>query len=170
MTFTELHLPNVLIAELYGPMLVSLEPQRTSEGTGELDTISFLGSNEKQLTIIVNNQHEKYLSEGDLQFLTRLLSACKLHLGDIALVNKAGKDFTFERLASELSPSRVILFGVEADEIGLPFRFPHLKLQKHGSATFLQAPAISELENGSEKSKQHKSDLWNCLKQLFQIK
>jgi hypothetical protein len=52
---------------------------------------------------------------------------------------------------------------VEAQTIDLPFNFPKFQLQQFDQAVYLSAPSLKEIQ----KEKALKTELWNCLKNLF---
>src|SRR5690349_5354955 len=98
----KIRLPDFIIAELYKDSLVALEDAQTVEPPpqplpvvqlvetpGAENKIRYLGSNKKHVTIIVDVQETAFLPEDDLAFLTNILKACQLSLGDIAVVNLA---------------------------------------------------------------------------------
>ncbi len=125
-----------------------------------------LGSNAQRIAIIVHQPEFAFLPDGELQFLTTILTACKLGLGDIALINAAGRDAeSFTEQLDELGSEKVILFGVEPLGIGLPIHFPPFRLQAFNKRTYLHGPALPELES----DKNVKLQLWNCLKTLFAL-
>jgi hypothetical protein len=112
----------------------------------------FLGNNRKQVAIVVHSPGIPFLPDNQLQFLTKILEACRMNIGDIAIVNAA-----------------FLLFGLEPVAIKLPINFPVFRLQPYDACTYLSAPALSLLVQNSEESKLLKSKLWICLKTLFNV-
>src|SRR6478736_5030495 len=47
----------------------------------------FLGDNKKNITILLKDPSSVHINEGWLGTLTKLLAACKLNIGDTAIVN-----------------------------------------------------------------------------------
>ena len=73
------------------PVRVAPQPEPVVEKTPPkpVDTTPYkmLGNNKKQITVVVNCPQDVFLAEGDLQFLTKMLDACKLNMADVAIVN-----------------------------------------------------------------------------------
>src|ERR1051325_8994896 len=46
-----------------------------------------LGNNRQQVLIVVNHTDRVHLPDEELGFLTTIVSACKMDLGDVAIVN-----------------------------------------------------------------------------------
>jgi hypothetical protein len=114
----------------------------------------------------VDNDQYPFLSDAGLQFLTSILSACRLSLADVAIINT--HKLPVEQLSArieELNPSKVLLFGLEPLQINLPMNFPIFQLQAFNNRMYLQSPTLEQLE----KDKTLKQRLWTCLKTLFEI-
>lgn len=129
----------------------------------------YLGNNGKNITVIVSESEAVYLTEKSLQFLTKILGACKLNMGDIAVVNIEQTPTNFEFIKTALLPRTCILFNVKAQSILLPFTVPDYQIQKYGGCTFLMAPAIASIDNESADAKLAKTKLWVSLKSIFNL-
>jgi hypothetical protein len=129
----------------------------------------FLGNNRKQIAIIVHSPGTAFLPDNQLSFLTKMLEACRMNIGDIAIVNAATTPILIAQLRQQLNPNTVLLFGLEPVTIKLPINFPLFRLQPYDACTYLSAPALSLLVENSEESKLLKSKLWICLKTLFNV-
>lgn len=129
----------------------------------------FLGDNKKQILILVKDIEAVYLRDEWLQFLTNILGACKLNIGDVAIVNYANNPINFTALNEQLNPQFYLLFDVASQDIQLPFTVPNYQLQKFGNATFLLAPSLALMQGTTEAVKMEKSRLWLSLKKLFDI-
>jgi hypothetical protein len=108
-----------------------------------------------------------FVPESDLQFLTKMLSACKLNLADVAIVNHATSEVAIDQLKEQLRPLHVLLFGVEPTTIRLPISFPAFKEQAYAGTTYLFAPGLAQLNQETEEAKLTKRKLWDCLKRMF---
>lgn len=126
-----------------------------------------LGNNKKQITVVVNYPQDVFVPESDLQFLTKMLDACKLNMADVAIINHATAAVTIEKVKVQLQPKFLILFGVEPDEIHLPINFPSYKEQPYAGTTYLFTPALSQLNQDTDVAKGLKKKLWECLKRMF---
>jgi hypothetical protein len=129
----------------------------------------FLGNNRKQVAIVVHSPGIPFLPDNQLQFLTKILEACRMNIGDIAIVNAASAPVVITALRQQLNPTVVLLFGLEPVAIKLPINFPVFRLQPYDACTYLSAPALSLLAQNSEESKLLKSKLWICLKTQFNV-
>ena len=133
-------------------------------------SLKFLGNNRKGFSIAVSDTDSVFLNDRHLAFLTKLLEACKLNLGDIALVNLVGeKASRIDQIKKELKPSRMLLFGLSPLSIGLPLDFPQFKIQEYDGCEYLSGPALGEMDQDSREGKLLKTKLWMSLKQLLTI-
>ena len=128
-----------------------------------------LGNNRKQITIIVQSPGIAFLPDDQLTVLTRMLEACRMNMGDVAIVNHASEPVVIQSLRQQLNPAIILLFGIQPVDIGLPINFPVFKIQAYDDCTYLYSPSLAELLPPTEESKLLKSKLWVCLKTLFGI-
>jgi hypothetical protein len=124
----------------------------------------YLGNNNRKILILVSNSDVAFLPDDELSFLTSILSACKLGLADVAILNTSHHNDAAS-LIQIIESEKVLLFGLEPLETGLPFHFPHFQLQEFDKRTYLTAPILNVLQN----DKVLKLKLWNSLKTLFCI-
>lgn len=129
----------------------------------------FLGDNQKHIVILVNDIEAVYLRDEWLQFLSNILGACKLNLGDVAIVNHANNPMLFTDFQQQLAPQHFILFDVPTQNIQLPFTVPFYQLQQFGSTQFLLAPSLALMQGNTDAVKMEKSRLWLSLKKMFNI-
>lgn len=129
----------------------------------------FLGKNAKKITIVVQSPGVPFLPDNQLGFLTKILEACRMNIGDVAIVNAAATPVNITTLRQQLEPAAVLLFGLEPPAIKLPINFPVFKIQPYDNCTYLAAPPLTQLVQHSEESKLLKSKLWVCLKSLFNV-
>jgi hypothetical protein len=129
----------------------------------------FLGNNQRKVTILVNAPGSAFLPDNQLNFLTKILEACRMNIGDVAIVNHATTPVVVNTLREQLQPSAILLFGIEPTAIRLPINFPVFKLQPYDQCTYLSAPSLDGMVVNSEESKLLKSKLWVCLKTLFNV-
>jgi hypothetical protein len=139
----------------------------TTAKPAELPPYKILGNNKKQVTVVVNCPNDVFVPEADLQFLTKMLGACKLNMADVAIVNHAVAAVQVDRLKVQLQPKFLLLFGVEPDVIQLPINFPSFKEQPYAGTTYLYTPSLSDLNQETEVAKGLKRKLWDCLKKMF---
>lgn len=191
MSLTNVKLPGSVIASLYRQSLVqdenavqttqpAMEVAQPASSTAAVEppepqpqpvktsgAYKVLGNNKQHISVVVYSTSEVFLAESDLQFLTKMLGACKLNLADVAIVNHATAEVAIEKLKAQLLPRFVLLFGVEPPAIQLPISFPAFKEQPYAGTTYLYAPALQQLNQENEEAKLMKRKLWDCLKRMF---
>lgn len=161
MELNNIQLTGQMLADLYPNVLVGT----TATAVPEDDAFSFLGDNNKNILVLVNEAGAKYLPEKDLSFLVSVLTACQLSLADTAIVNTYGKKTDYEKVTSQMNAKVVLLFNVPPTEIKLPMDFPFFQVQKFREQTYVYSPALSVVE----KDVQMKKQLWAALKKAFSI-
>lgn len=188
MSFENIQLPDFVVAGLYKDALVILndvqasvphtvtptppQPEDKIQQPAQPvkpDTPWYLGNNNKQITIVVKDANAVHVNDKHLDFLGKLLSACKLNLGDVAIVNRATKAVDYNQLKEILQPKHLILFDVNAQDIQLPFTVPHYQVQAYGGSSFLLAPSLVMIDGDTQEAKLEKSKLWLSLKKMFGI-
>lgn len=171
MDLNNIKLPVFVIADLYHSYLVeeNVEMPEDKEHIIKMEKNlkwKSLGSNDKNILIIVNSDEAVYLPDNELTFLTGVLTACKLSLADVAIVNTYHyQDVNYKELTNFFASKIVLLFDIEPTAFGLPMRFPNYQIQAFCGNSFLYAPSLKQLEN----DRVEKSKLWVCLKRLFNI-
>ena len=164
-------LDNILLADtvlqgLYSKCLYDLETNKSVSDDIQSTSISFLGNNQKKIAILVNSEAAIYLPDDELNFLLGILTACKLSMADIALVNLAkNPDMVYAALSEQLKAEKVFLFGLNAASIELPLQFPHYQVQQFNNQVYLSSVSLNEMQ----ANKEEKLKLWNCLKNIFSI-
>jgi hypothetical protein len=146
-----------------------IPPPAATPTTDEPKTYKVLGNNRRRITIMVNAPGTPFLPDNQLAFLTKILEACQLNIGDVAIVNAAAAPVRINELRQQLQPASILLFGIEPAAIRLPINFPVFRLQPYDQCTYLSAPSLDQLVEQSEESRLLKSKLWVCLKTLFNV-
>ena len=170
-----IHLPGFLIADLYKSSLVIADDEpktekkmpKTEKPTTERQW--YLGSNLQKITLFVSEKDAVYLQDASLQFLSNILGACKLNLGDVAIVNYHNDPVDYSFLKEKLSPNYLLLFGVTAQQVKLSFTIPHYQVQKYDNCQFLLCPSLDTMLSNTQEAKLEKSKLWLCLKKMFNV-
>jgi hypothetical protein len=124
-----------------------------------------LGEFKKSILIIVRYNNAPYLPDKQLNFLTSVLNACKLNLGDVAILNAANGHFSHKDLQEKFKSRFTILFGLTPEEFEMPLSFPEFQVQAFNNCTFLHTPVLEALET----DKGLKGKLWVCLKKMFGV-
>jgi len=125
-----------------------------------------LGHNQKGISIVVHYAGITHLPDTELQFLTSILSACKLSLADVAIINYHTHMGTpVRQFLDHFHSKTVLLFGVTPDQFGLSARFPEFQVQQLAGVTYLASPALEICSADVPLKKQ----LWTSLKRIFSI-
>jgi hypothetical protein len=109
------------------------------------------------------------MNDNDLEWLQKMLLACKLTLGDVAIVNTHSKNVTIGSVKEQLRPEKLILLGPGPSDLQIPLNFPQFKIQEHDNCRYLCAPSSKELNQDTQEGKVLKSKLWISLQQLFEV-
>lgn len=157
------------VAQVAEKTVPAVSPAAQPKPADAAAAYKFLGKNQQHVTVIVRFPGEAFLPENHLQMLTKMLGACKLNLGDVAIVNDATQAVEINRLKEQLFPKQVLLFGVAPDEAGLPLSFPMFKDQEYAGSTYLYTPSLDELNKETEEGKALKRKLWESLKKIFGV-
>lgn len=168
MSFTELQLPDFVLADLYKDVLVeqkSDHPVKKKEVKMQPQQW-FLGDNRKNVTIVVRDEEAVYLRDEWLEFLSSILAACHFNLADVAIINYTKTNCTFSELVEKTAPLFLILFDVTTQEMHLPFIVPHYQVLQHNNCSFLLAPSLQSMLDNTQGEKRN---LWTSLKRMFNI-
>lgn len=164
MSLNNIALAPLLINELFKNCLVEFKVKKLSESILPVSSFNILGNNKKKIIIIVENDDTLYLPDDQLSFLLCILSACKLTMDDVAIINlKKNKAISYKAIELDLKAEKIILFGVSPSQIKLPMEFPLYQVQPYNNQTYIMATILSHIQN----DKVEKTKLWNCLKQIF---
>ena len=163
MSLNSIELSPLHLTQLFHKVL--LEPVENKRAP-ETQILKYLGKNAGNILILVKEEDFPFLSDQHLQFLTSILTACKLSLADVAIVNALNMDGEdVHSSLDQLNSKNVIAFGIEPAAMGLPMNFPAFQLQPYESRYFIHSPELAALE----QDKELKMQLWNSLKNMFNI-
>jgi hypothetical protein len=194
MSFDKIILPDQLLATLYKQGLIVIDNEidtpkklnqpKSGDQTEDMilvnktvaktpedgtKTLSWLGNNKKNISIIVRDEQAIHLQDELLEILSAILNACKLNLADVAIINTHEQQVTDSLLREQLSPSHVLLFGVETSQVDLPFSIPDYKTQPFNNCAYLQVASLEKMRGNTTEAKIEKSKLWVCLKNQFGV-
>ncbi len=141
----------------------------TNEPIKELGQIKYLGEHLKQVTIIVKDELAVYLNENDLTLLSSILSACKLTLADIALINVAQQKLSLHEILNVLPSKLVMIFDVSSTTLKIKLPTTLYKSIQLGDTYLLFSNSLSLMQGGDQSAKLEKGKLWAILKSLFQL-
>jgi hypothetical protein len=165
MSLDNIQLPVEVVTNLFKNSLIDLDDQQPNVVIKSEIAFNFLGNNEKQITILVNEPNAIYLGEDELNLLLNILSACKLSMADIAVVNTAKNTITYKQLKDSLQSQIVLLIGITPANIDLPLDFPMYKIQSYNNQQYVCSVSLQQLLT----DKIEKGKLWLTLKTLFNV-
>lgn len=179
MSLNNIQLNPSLLADMYRTSLVeaneNLRPEEQTYAPAAIETVAkdtnavswkYLGEFKKNILIVVRYNGVPYLPDEQLNFLTSVLSACKLNLADVAIFNTANAPSAlYKELQEKFKSNFTILLGLTPEEFEMPLSFPEFQVQSFNNCTFLYAPVLEVLET----DKVLKSKLWVCLKKMFGV-
>ena len=83
---------------LFPKSLVEVAPAGRSVDSGIQNKIESLGGNKKNILFLVTDSQNKFLPDEKMDLLSNLITACKLTMADIALVNYYNCSFNYIQL------------------------------------------------------------------------
>ena len=162
MSINEITLDPAQLPDWYGSQLVSTT--RVSVPTVQKPKPTLLGNFEKRILILVDAPGHAFIPDNDLNLLTGILSACKLSMADIGILNlQTDPEWSAGFLAETLEPSAWWLFGTHSLILGLEnIGQAGLISTLQGSPVFA-APSLDLLAERPEA----KRSLWGALKKQY---
>ena len=153
-----------LLQGLYKNSLIINETGQLDSSSEQSVKFTFLGNNQKNIVFIVDHKEAIYLPDEELSFLMDILTACRLSMADIALLNLAvNPALDYTAINSELKAEKVICFGIATPALQLPIQFPNYQVQHYNNQVYLASPSLTVLQD----DKAEKTKLWTCLKKIF---
>lgn len=163
-TLDNFQLSTNLLTDLYKDSLVILDfPQKSTPMLKEKKS-ELLGGYQSDVLILVSESDVPYLRDVELQLLTKMLSACKLSLVDVGILNVyQSEEKNWQTILETHHPKKVLIFG-ETGATDIPDTPVHTCCENDG-VTWLQTLSLFDLNRTPEEKK----ILWNALKQLFNL-
>ena len=178
MDLNNINLPSSLLTDFYKNHLIESsiesgvtknEATTVSMAAAQTKTgIQYLGKNQKGICIIVSYAKDVYLPDEQLNFLTTILQACQLNLGDVAIINNYRSKLSFEDIRKQITCNHLLIFGVNTRDIGLE-EIPLFAIQNISDCNIVYSMAAEQLNSKDAESKILKSKLWGCLKKMFNV-
>lgn len=164
MSIDNIQLPAYLCQKMFTKSLIGTNKPAKSIKVLKETKIVGLGENKKNILFLINNADESYLPDDEMKLLSDLLSACKLSLTDIMLINfYNNKSANYQKLTEQFGSKKILIFGVTTSELQLPFTIPFFQIQQFREQLYLINPSFNEFLTNKDLKKQ----LWKCLKKLF---
>jgi hypothetical protein len=185
MTIDHIELNNAMMAALYRNSLVEAdlpvlknELVRENPAKKKVENIpaeiipaqknewKFLGDHRQKILLVVQYEDVAHIPDKQLQFITSVLGAVKLNLGDVAILNlHHAPAIIFKDVQEKFNSKVILLFGITPAAFSLPIHFPEYQVQAFNNVTFLHAPALEMME----EDKILKSKLWVSLRRVFGV-
>jgi hypothetical protein len=164
MSIDNIQLPGYLCQNMFAKSLIGEIQTTNSSGISEKPKIASLGENKENILFLVNNKEYKFLSDKEMKLLSDLISACKLSMADISLVNfHQNPGINYQDLVEQFHSKKILIFGTAPSELGLPFTIPFFQIQKFHEQVYLTNPSLESFISNVNLKK----ELWKCLKKMF---
>ncbi len=130
----------------------------------EKEEIVFEGGNKKRILLLFNNSLTEKISGTEKEILTRLLTALKSSIDDIAIVNTAfSNQVSFRQLDKQFKFDSLTAFGVTPTEIKLNIEAPLYQTVHFGASKLLFCESLIVID----KNKDTKLKFWTHFSPLF---
>ena len=177
MGINHVRLSSELIAALYPESLIAgNEPAFVKENVriskpvaDKTPAYPFLGENSRSICFLANYPDEDFLPVEQLVFLQKMLTACKLSLNDIALLNIAHIVFDLAELRIQLQPRTIFLWGIPPMSVGLKSGLPDFTISMIDGISVVPVLSPDLMSGNHPEGTEFKQRLWICLKKLFTL-
>ncbi len=130
------------------------------------ESLVYIGENKKKILLLVEEHTKQCLSEANKEFLIKILGAVGLTFKDVALVNCTHyPDLSFDFYRDHFLPRRIIAFVNGAAVLGGLVSLDMYKIIREQDLEMVILDDLASIQ--ADKSK--KIQVWNTLKQLFEI-
>ncbi len=151
-----------LITEEVNLMPMRQEVISESEPVKKDNEFKFLGKNERNILLLVNDFENDVSDESGRELLRKIVKSIELSAADFALVNYARYDgATFDDLVSFFSSTLVFVFGVSPEQLGLN-NYPSNVIVTKGDVRMIFSDELRKLD----KNVNTKKALWAVLQKL----
>ena len=131
-----------------------------SEDKSTVTSFNYLGENNRYFLVLVDDKTHRDINTPHKEMLMKIMAAKKLELRDLAILNLAQYPGSkFEQLKDFFSCNRIILFGVNPVDIGLPAMGAN-QPGKHQDVKVLATFSLEEMSSNTDK----KREFWNVMK------
>jgi hypothetical protein len=166
MSLDNIQLPPLVLQDLFKKTLVDLKAEQPGKVLADSGSIAWLGQNGQAVAILVHAPESLYLPDSELDFLMGILTACRLSMADVALVNlHRYPELDYTALTAATGAQKLMLFGVGPEALQMPLSFPIYQVQRYNNQVYLAAPPLALLQ----ADRMEKAKLWACLKQVFSV-
>ncbi|WP_069660186.1 hypothetical protein [Arcticibacter eurypsychrophilus] len=137
-------------------------PEITNEKEEQHITFEYLGENNKFLLLLINDQTHSNLQSQELEALQKILSAKRMSLKDIAIVNQRKyPNSGWKELKNYFACSSIVLFGIEPTAIQIR-KLPLNAITEFEGMQILATYSFTDMMVNEDK----KREFWNQMKKL----
>jgi hypothetical protein len=127
----------------------------------------FLGENLRKICFVVSCPETVFLPDDQLEFLTRMLSACHCSMADISVLNAARIPVDINKLIQQLQPKILFLCGISPEFLNLSEPPGLFSISDFQGISTLLIPSLNEINQKTSEGTALKKELWSGLKKLF---
>lgn len=165
MSFDQVQLDPYFLARIFTQPIIPGEKAPVATTPAVIPDVKFLGENQKNIALFIQNEGGAYLNEELFNLLTNILNACKLGMQDIALINIAHYPaMAFTSWQSAVKMKQAVFFGIPPATMGLE-DFPVYQIISANGCQLLHSDDLQLIA----QDKMLKGKLWGGLKQLLGI-
>jgi hypothetical protein len=165
MSLDQVQLDPYFLAKMYTQPIIPGENTPVVTEQKAVPKVRFLGENQKNTALFIQNGSEAYLNDELFNLLTNILNACKLGMQDVALINIHNHpDLSISDWKQAVPFQRGVIFGATPAQFGLT-DIPVYQLITVAGTTLLFSDSLELI--GQDKTL--KAKLWMGLKQLLGI-
>ncbi|WP_212006653.1 hypothetical protein [Chitinophaga sp. HK235] len=165
MSLEQLELDPYYLAKIFTQPIIPGKSMPVAAQQIEVPKVKYLGENQKNIALFIQNENEAYLNDELFNLLTNILNACKLSMQDVSLINTSHyPQLGFADWQSAVKIEKAIVFGTASGPLGLADA-PLYQIVTVNSTTLLLSDELQLI--GADKIL--KAKLWAGLKQLLGI-
>lgn len=165
MSFDQVQLDPYFLARIFTQPIIPGKKVTVADTPAVIPDVKFLGENQKNIALFIQNEGGAYLNEELFNLLTNILNACKLGMQDIALINVAHYPaMPFTSWQSAVKMKQAVLFGISPATMGLE-DFPTYQVITANGCQLMKSDDLYPIS----QDKMAKGKLWGGLKQLLGI-
>jgi len=109
------------------------------------------------------------MPEESLHFLRKMLSACKLSLNDIALINIFRHPISLEALKIQFSPEIIFLWGCMPESFNALKDLQDMHIRIHDHISVIPVFEADKMSGDEQEAIDLKRSLWISLKKIFTL-
>lgn len=165
MSLEQFQLDPYFLAKIFTQPIIPGESMPAAVVEKVVPKVKYLGENQKNIALFIQNENEAYLNDELFNLLTNILNACKLGMQDVSLLNVSHyPSLAFPDWQAAVKIMRGVVFGIAPEQFGLS-DIPLYQLVTVNGTTLLFSDELSLI--GTDKVL--KARLWAGLKQLLGI-